>query len=297
MINYLVNLTFESTRDELLDAAFLALKKYQLLDAEVSKDDDGVMEDLYTAIDHSEAPALLVFDTECIENAEDYASLAGKIFCAAGERKKIRKIKSALDFGKEKAGIAILVGEQKEKHIWPQGDDCVSSEFTAFIDRVLNKHFSKRLLHLPSNDQCAHILVVDEEDYEPIAELLKFDKHGYTNRELYSTRLVCTCATAAVGFVVTTLSGWYFWGFWWSLLGSAAFWVLFAALMVLRYAWICAADEQAEEDLAKLKELPSEEFGKAIMGAFMDEAIAREGNSKMGKRLQAAHRVNQAIAD
>lgn len=293
MINFLVTIQKDSESSELIESAIPSLEKYHLLDAgyEVDKEKSGQdnLQAIVEAIVINSEEGALIFDEECIDEKNSYSDLALEIFRYADVKSEISKIKSSLSHESEKAGIAILIGDKPIKKVWSQPDDWVSEEFYEFIDGALESNFNKKIIKLPAQDQCMRLMVVDTEDFHPINHLLRFNSSGYSHRELYSARVVSTIFLSIAGGISFTLAGWYFLGFLWSLLASAGLWSLIAVSLILKYAWACAQDEEAEE-LAKADPVA---FGKAISASIVEEAAAREGDSEMGRRLRKVAEINR----
>jgi len=293
MINYLVKLQIDSTADDFMAAATPALIKYKFLDENYKIDDekstDENLHDIINKLTHTNNHSVLVFDAECIDEKETYSSLAMEIFRLAGAGDQIKKIKSSLSHEQQKAGLAVQIDDDPVKKIWDQRDDWVSEEFLSFMDQLLEYHFKKRLLSLPTSDQCARLLIVDAEDAAPLEELIRFHKNGYSPRELYRARVASTWAVALAGCVVSIFIGWYFLGFLWSLLVAIGAWALITIGLVLKHAWVCAQEEEAED----LRQKDPEAYTKAMIAALVEEAAKREGDSDMGKKLKKLAALNQ----
>lgn len=294
MINFMVRVQSDSECNELVEAGLPVLKKYGLLDPDYTPADDTDGRDrlgeVVSLVEESDTDRVLVFDAECVEDPQDYAGLARDFFGHAGLQDKLVKVKSDFNPDKEKAGLAMLIDGVKEKNTWQQKDDWVSQDFVRFMDETFHKHFNKKVLTLPAVDQCMRIMVVDAEDYDALSGLFEFHDHGYGPRELFSARFVSTVVLAAAGFVVCTLAGWYFLGFWWSLLASFGLWAIAAVVLIVKYSWQCLDDEEAE----KLMREDPEAYGKAVMTAMLDEVANRAGDSEMGERFKKVAEINRA---
>jgi len=158
------------------------------------------------------------------------------------------------------------------------------------MDNIFEQYFNKRILSLPASDQCIRLIIVDSEDYSALHSLIRFSVSGYGPRKLYRARLASTLFISVVGFILSTIGGWLIFGFLWSFLASAGVWSLISVGLILKYAWSCAQDEEAEE----LRKTDPEDFGKAIAAAFVEEAARREGDSEMGKRLKKVAEINRS---
>ncbi len=286
----------DSKSDEFVNAALPVLSKYGLTDDpdENQKYGKEKLEHVFESIESNSTDKTFIFDAECIENDEDYSDLALQIIDFSGHKGKIKKIKSSVNFEKEKAGLAMLIGDTNEKRIWWQSNDWISDEFIQFLSEILEKHFDQKIVNLPSTDQCIRILVVDTEEHAAINDLINYYTHGDSPRELYAARLVSSIVACITGAIVSTFIGWYFLGFLWSLLASVGLWSIIGVILILKYAWRCAQEEEAEAEAEKLRTEDPEAFGRAVAAAFVEEAANREGNSEMGKRLKKVAELNQA---
>lgn len=287
MINILSNLMAESTYSENIDQALPILKQLQLIDEDfVPNPDDDYSENLQEIVNTlqgSTNAAVFVFDSECIEDRADYADLTRQLFDHAGMPAAIRKIKSDYSPDQEKAGLALRIGETSFKKIWNQADDYVASEYLGFIDEVLEQQFEKKLLTLPTQDQCCRLLVVSKEHYEPLQDFFTLAEKGVDANTLYQYRFWVTIFITVVGFIITPFLGWYFFGFWNSVLYSLIFWLVFGCYNLFKVAGIVVEEEKIE----KLKKEDPTLYAQSMMAAFVEEAANREKDSPMGKRLKA----------
>lgn len=287
MINILTNLMAEADYSENIDQALPILKQLQLIDEDfVPNPDDDYSENLQEIVSklhESTNSSIFSFDSECIENREDYADLTKALFACADMPSAITKMKSDYSHGQEKAGLALRIGETSFKKIWSQTSDYVASEYLSFIDEVLEQQFDKKLLTLPTQDQCCHLLVVSKEQYEPLNNFFTRAEKGLDADAVYQNRFWITVLVTIVGFVVTPFLGWYFFGFWNSVLYSLIFWLVFGCYNLYK----AASTVVEEERMDKLQQEDPVLFAQSIMTAFVDEAAKREKNSPMGKRLKA----------
>jgi hypothetical protein len=293
MINILTNLMADSDYSDSIDESLPILKKLQLVDEEfVPNEDDNYSENLQEIVgkvqerDHAE---IFVFDSECIADRTDYADLTQALFANAGMPSAIQKIKSDYSANEEKAGLALRIGDATFRKFWDQTSDYVADAYLAFIDEVLEQSFEKKLLVLPTGDQCCRLLVVAKADYEPLKEFFTLAEKGVNADTIYTYRFWVTIFITLVGFIITPFIGWYFFGFWTSVLYSLVLWLIFGGYNLFRAASIVVEEERAE----KLKTEDPLLYAQSIMTAFVEEAAAREKNSPMGKRLKAVAEIRK----
>ncbi len=297
MINILTGLMVETNYSEGIDEALPILKQLQLFSEDFEPDGDGSYSDnvqeIVNKLHGSEHPSVFRFDSECIENPTDYADLTQSLFACAGMSSAITKMKSDYHPDKEKAGLIIKTGETVSKEIWNQTSDYVAPEYFSFIDKVLDEQFNKKLLTLPTGDQTCQLLVVTKEHYEPLQKFFTLADKGVDEDDIYSYRVWMTILVTVVGFVVTPFIGWYFFGFWMSVLYSFVFWAVFGAYKLYKAA--SAAVEYEKEE--KLKQEDPALYAQNMMMAMMGEAAKREKNSPAGKRLQKVIELRQQELD
>lgn len=293
MINILTNLMVESDYSDSIDQSLPILKQLQLVEEEfVPNPDDDFSENLHEIagkVQESDHAEIFVFDSECIADRSDYADLTKALFANAGMPSAIQKIKSDYSANEEKAGLALRIGDATFRKFWDQTSDYVDEAYLTFIDEVLEQSFEKKLLILPTGDQCCRLLVVSKADYEPLKEFFTLAEKGANADTIYNYRFWATVLITLVGFVITPFIGWYFFGFWISALFSLVFWLIFGGYNLFRAVSIVEEEERVE----KLKEEDPVLYAKTLMAAFVEEAAAREKNSPMGKRLKAVAEIRK----
>lgn len=287
MITILTNLMAEADYSENIDQALPILKQLQLIEDDfVPNPDDDYSENLQEIVNklhESTHSSIFSFDSECIENRSDYADLTRELFNCADMPSAITKMKSDYSPDQEKAGLAIRIGETDFKKIWPQTDDYIADDYLSFIDEVLEQQFEKKLLTLPTQDQCCRLLVVSKDQYEPLKNFFTRAEKGLDADAIYQNRFWITVLVTIVGFVVTPFLGWYFFGFWNSVLYSLIFWLVFGGYNLFKAVNTVVEEEKIE----KLKKEDPALYAQSMMAAFVEEAAKRERDSPMGKRLKA----------
>jgi len=209
---------------------------------------------------------ILTFDCECIENPEDYAGLFIHFVTHADLNDKVSEIRSSYNYDNEQASLSCIIDGKKHSKTWKQSSDWVTEEYFEFVNQLFGKYFKINFVSLPAVDQCLELIILDTENSKIAQEF--FDRIGgkIDPDEESGYRILLTIIFSIIGLIITTLVGWYFFGFWISFGISIGFWVIFALVKAIR---IVNAQEAQEEFEKELQENP-EMIGKLAV-EFMEE--------------------------
>ena len=148
-----------------------SLKKQGFLKADLKFEDDDLK--LYEILECVDTDKVHVFDSECIENDGDYASLFWSFLEYLGEDLSQYKIKSVLTEEGESCFRMIHLGLKKKwKKTWEQEDDYVSQEFLEFANSILDDLNLSKFVVLPAASQEIEMLFLSKDEADLCTQLL-----------------------------------------------------------------------------------------------------------------------------
>ena len=116
------------------------------------------VEDVYQLLRKHAKQRIVRFDTECIENDDDYADLLHQHFAVTQDQLAITDISSTLDVETQKSIIDFNYADTEVHWEFKQTSDWVSDAFFTGLGQFVRENSDSEFLIFPAEDQCAELI-------------------------------------------------------------------------------------------------------------------------------------------
>lgn len=114
--------------------------------------------DVYQLLRKHAKQRIVHFDTECIENDEDYANLFHQHLSVTDNQFPVTDVTSRVDFDEQSATLDFKYTDSEFHWEFKQNSDWVSDEFFSELGQFIRDNSDNEFLMFPAEDQCAELI-------------------------------------------------------------------------------------------------------------------------------------------
>ncbi|MBU2884628.1 hypothetical protein KO507_02490 [Gilvimarinus agarilyticus] len=195
-----------------------------------------------------------------------------------GVKGKVSSIKLPVNWDDKKVNLSFVFDGERYRFDWDFSVEVMPQQYIDFINSIFSECTGNVLIKYSSNS----FFVAKRAQDEIISEFLDVCNYQNDLDLLKIGNIVASAVISVIGFTITFIGGWVFYGFITGLIASLVIWGVIFIGYYISHAYSTKKKKSLNEKVSD----SSEFSGADVANLFVREAVEMEDDSVMGKRLK-----------